>query len=73
VIASPSLLLLGEIGPKTLGVKYPRIIAIISYPLHLFHLLITPLRWVRDTVYRVTRILGGKIEYEHSKEFTPRR
>jgi len=73
VIASPSLLLLGEIGPKTLGVKYPRIIArIISYPLHLFHLLITPVRWVLVILsIGFTRILGGKIEYEHSKEFTP--
>ncbi|MEW6145749.1 MAG: hemolysin family protein [Thermodesulfobacteriota bacterium] len=72
-IASPSLLLLGEIGPKTLGVKYPRIIAgIISYPLHLFHLLITPVRWVLVILsIGFTRVLGGKIEYEHSKEFTP--
>ncbi|HET7290228.1 MAG TPA: hemolysin family protein, partial [Thermodesulfobacteriota bacterium] len=73
VIASPSLLLLGEIGPKTLGVKYPRIIAgIISYPLHLFHLIITPVRWVLVILsIGFTRILGGRIEYEHSKEFTP--
>jgi CBS domain containing-hemolysin-like protein len=72
-IASPSLLLLGEIGPKTLGVKYPRIIAgIISYPLHLFHLIITPVRWVLVILsIGFTRILGGRIEYEHSKEFTP--
>lgn len=72
-IASPSLLLLGEIGPKTLGVKYPRVIAgIVSYPLHLFHILITPIRWVLVILsIGFTRILGGKIEYEHSKEFTP--
>lgn len=72
-IASPSLLLLGEIGPKTLGVKYPRVIAgIISYPLHLFHLIITPVRWVLVILsIGFTRILGGRIEYEHSKEFTP--
>jgi putative hemolysin len=73
VIASPSLLLLGEIGPKTLGVKYPRIIAgIISYPLNFFHVLITPIRWVLVILsIGFTRVLGGKIEYEQSKEFTP--
>jgi len=72
-IASPSLLLLGEVGPKTLGVKYPRLIAqAISYPLHAFHVVITPIRWVLLIISMVfTRILGGKIEYEHSKEFTP--
>lgn len=73
LIASPSLLLLGEIGPKTLGVKYPRIIAgIVSYPLHIFHIVITPVRWVLVILsIGFTRLLGGKIEYEHSKEFTP--
>ncbi len=72
-VASPSLLLLGEIGPKTLSVKYPRVIAgIVSYPIHFFHLLITPVRWVLVILsIGFTRILGGKIEYEHSKEFTP--
>ena len=41
-VASPTLLLLGEIGPKTLGVKYPKLIAaVISHPLHFFHVLIT--------------------------------
>ncbi|MEQ9620057.1 MAG: hemolysin family protein [Deltaproteobacteria bacterium] len=72
-IASPSLLLLGEIGPKTLGVKYPRLIAkAISYPLHVFHVLITPVRWILVVLsIGFTRILGGKIEYEHTKGFTP--
>ena len=72
-IASPSLLLLGEIGPKTLGVKYPRVIAtLISYPLHYFHILVTPIRWVLVILsIGFTRILGGKIEYEQRKEFTP--
>ena len=37
-IASPTLLLLGEIGPKTLGVKYPKSIATaVSYPMYYFH------------------------------------
>jgi putative hemolysin len=72
-IASPSLLLLGEIGPKTLGVKYPREIATtISYPLHMFHVLITPIRWVLMVLsIGFTRVLGGKIEHEHSQKFTP--
>lgn len=71
-IASPSLLLLGEIGPKTLGVKYPRIIATaISYPLHLFHVLITPIRWVLVGLsIGFTRVLGGKIEPEHIEKFS---
>jgi len=72
-IASPSLLLLGEIGPKTLGVKYPRMIAtIISYPLYYFHILVTPIRWVLVVLsIGFTRILGGKIEYEQRRDFTP--
>jgi len=72
-IASPSLLLIGEIGPKTLGVKYPRQIAtVISYPLHYFHILVTPIRWVLVVLsIGFTRLLGGKIEYEQRKEFTP--
>lgn len=72
-IASPSLLLLGEVGPKTLGVKYPRLIAkAVSYPLHIFHIAITPIRWVLLIIsHGFTRILGGKIEYEHTREFTP--
>ena len=72
-IASPTLLLLGEIGPKTLGVKYPKAIATaVSYPLYYFHVLITPFRWVLIVLsIGFTRILGGKIEYEQRKEFTP--
>lgn len=71
-IASPSLLLLGEIGPKTLGVKYPRVIATtISYPLHIFHVLITPIRWVLMVLsIGFTRVLGGQIEPEHREKFT---
>jgi len=71
-IASPSLLLLGEIGPKTLGVKYPRVIAAaISYPLHFFHILITPVRWVLMVLsIGFTRVLGGKIEPEHIEKFS---
>lgn len=72
-IASPSLLLLGEIGPKTLGVKYPKVIAtMISYPLNYFHIVVTPIRWVLVVLsIGFTRILGGKIEYEQQREFTP--
>jgi len=72
-IASPSLLLLGEIGPKTLGVKYPRVIATaISYPLHFFHVLVTPIRWVLMVLsIGFTRVLGGKMEHEQSEKFSP--
>lgn len=71
-IASPSLLLLGEIGPKTLGVKYPRLLAsIISYPLNLFHIAITPIRWVIMILsVGFTKILGGDIQYEHKKGYS---
>ncbi len=73
-IASPSLLLLGEIGPKTIGVKYPRLIArIISYPLNLYHMLITPLRVIVMALsIGITWILGGgKIEHESKDGFSP--
>lgn len=73
-IASPSLLLLGEIGPKTIGVKYPRLIAsIISYPLNLYHILITPLRLVIMALsIGITWILGGgKIEKDSKEGFSP--
>ena len=72
-VASPSLLLLGEIGPKIMGVKFPRQIAtIVSYPLYYFHILVTPIRWILVVLsIGFTRLLGGRIEYEHRKEFTP--
>ncbi|NIP38986.1 MAG: HlyC/CorC family transporter [Candidatus Dadabacteria bacterium] len=71
-IASPSLLLLGEIGPKTLGVKYPRLLAsLISYPLNLFHIAITPIRWVIMILsIGFTRLFGGDIQYEHKKGYS---
>lgn len=73
-IASPSLLLLGEIGPKTIGVKYPRLIArTISYPLNLYHMLIAPLRLIVMALsIGITWILGGgKIEHESKEGLTP--
>ncbi len=71
-IASPSLLLLGEIGPKTLGVKYPRLLAsVISYPLNLFHIAITPIRWVIMILsIGFTKLLGGDIKYEPKKGYS---
>ncbi|NIS10345.1 MAG: HlyC/CorC family transporter [Candidatus Dadabacteria bacterium] len=71
-IASPSLLLLGEIGPKTLGVKYPRLLAsLISYPLNAFHIAITPIRWVIMILsVGFTRLFGGNIQYEHKKGYS---
>lgn len=71
-IASPSLLLLGEIGPKTLGVKYPRVISrLIAYPLHFFYTVIAPVRWVLMILSMgFTRLFGGKMEYQHANGFT---
>ncbi len=71
-VASPTLLLLGEIGPKTLGVKYPRILATaVSYPLHVFHVLITPIRWVLMVLsIGFTKLLGGKMEPEYKEKFS---
>lgn len=71
-VASPSLLLLGEIGPKILGVKYPRLLASwISYPLNFFHIAITPVRWVVMILsVGFTKLLGGDIQYEHKKGYT---
>jgi CBS domain containing-hemolysin-like protein len=73
-IASPTLLLLGEIGPKTLGVKYPRLLSrLVSYPLNLFHVLITPLRLViLGLSIGLTRLLGGgDMDHEHRVGFAP--
>ncbi|HEY7534883.1 MAG TPA: CNNM domain-containing protein, partial [Thermodesulfobacteriota bacterium] len=72
-IASPSLLLFGEIGPKTIGVKYPRLLStVISYPLNLFHILITPFRWIIMVLsIGLTWLLGGKMEREQLTGFTP--
>ena len=71
-IASPVLLLLGEIGPKTVAVKFPRVIAkAVSYPLHLFHLLITPIRWVLMILsIGFTKLLGGKVGYQDHSGFS---
>lgn len=71
-IASPSLLLLGEIGPKTLGVKYPRDISrVIAFPLHAFHVVITPVRWVLMILsIGFTRLFGGKLEPDRGRDFT---
>jgi len=72
-VASPTLLLLGEIGPKTLGVRYPRFISnLISYPLNFFHVIVTPFRWIIMVLsIGITWLLGGKIEYEHKSGFNP--
>ncbi len=45
-IASPTLLVFGEIVPKTAGVKFPRSISkAIALPLYFFHIAVTPIRW----------------------------
>lgn len=70
-VASPTLLLFGEIGPKTLGVRYPRFISnLISYPLNFFHVIVTPFRWIVMALsIGITSLLGGKVEYEHKSGF----
>lgn len=45
-IASPTLLVFGEIVPKTAGVKFPRTISkTVALPLYFFHVAVTPVRW----------------------------
>lgn len=44
-VASPTLLVFGEIVPKTAGVKFPRTISrLVAVPLYFFHVAITPVR-----------------------------
>ena len=44
-IASPTLLVFGEIVPKTAGVKFPRTISkAVALPLYFFHVAVTPVR-----------------------------
>lgn len=72
-IASPSLLLLGEIGPKTVAVKFPRVIGkLVATPLYIFHVLITPIRWILMVLsIGFTKIFGADVdEYEHHQGFT---
>lgn len=45
-IASPTLLVFGEIVPKTAGVKFPRTISkAVALPLYSFHVAVAPIRW----------------------------
>jgi putative hemolysin len=53
-VTVPVLLLVGEIIPKTIAVKYPeRISLLYSYPLHLFSIAIIPLRHVLNSIAKV--------------------
>jgi len=71
-VASPTLLLLGEIGPKTIAVKYPRVIArAVSYPLNIFHILITPIRWVLMIIsLGFTKLFVADLEYQQQNSFS---
>lgn len=71
-IASPTLLLLGEIGPKTIAVKFPKVFAkLLSRPLYIFHVAITPIRWVLMVLsIGFTKMFGVKLEYEQQTGFT---
>ncbi len=45
-VASPTLLVFGEIIPKTAGVKFPRTISrAVAVPLYFFHISVFPIRW----------------------------
>jgi putative hemolysin len=53
-VTVPVLLLVGEIIPKTIAVKYPERIALSnSYPLHLFSIAIAPVRHVLNSAAKV--------------------
>jgi putative hemolysin len=53
-VTVPVLLLVGEIIPKTIAVRYPERIALFnSYPLHLFSIAITPVRHVLNSTAKV--------------------
>lgn len=53
-VTVPVLLLVGDIIPKTIAVKYPERIALSnSYPLHLFSIAITPVRHVLNSAAKV--------------------
>jgi len=71
-IASPTLLLLGEIGPKTIAVKFPRVIArAVSYPLNIFHIAITPIRWVLLIIsIGFTKLFGADADYKQHDSFS---
>ncbi|MEE9252601.1 MAG: hemolysin family protein [Thermodesulfobacteriota bacterium] len=72
LIAAPTLLLLGEIGPKTIAVKFPRFISTaVAYPISYFHLSITPIRWVFTAVsVMIVRLLGVNMRREPSRGFS---
>ncbi len=61
--ASPTLLLLGEIGPKTLGVRRPRLASrLVAVPLSYFHTAVTPVRWLLMIVsVAIARLLGVRL------------
>ena len=71
-IASPTLLLLGEIGPKTIAVKFPRVIArAVSFPLNIFHIFITPIRWVLMVISTgFTKLFVSDMDYHQHNSFT---
>ena len=53
-VTVPVLLLFGEIIPKTIAVKFPETVARLnSYPLYLFSVVITPVRFLMNKVVRI--------------------
>jgi len=53
-VTVPVFLLFCDIIPKTIGVKYPERIALLNaYPLHLFSIAITPVRYVLNSIAKI--------------------
>ncbi len=53
-VTVPVLLLFGEILPKTIAVKFPETVARLnSYPLYLFSVVVTPVRFLMNKVVRI--------------------
>lgn len=63
-VASPTLLVFGEIVPKTAGVKFPRTISrMVAVPLYFFHVAVSPVRRALMFVSGFfTRALGAGAE-----------
>ena len=73
LIAAPTLLLFGEIGPKTLGLKFPRFLSqIVSYPVGFFHFILAPIRFVVMLIsIGIIRLFGVRFDQDVAHEFSP--
>lgn len=73
LIAAPTLLIIGEIGPKTIGVKFPRLVStVVAYPLTWMHFALAPVRLVIMVIsVGITRLFGVRLGQEDSAERGP--